>query len=257
VILDWLTFLDAHNGAVIAIATVVYVTLTFFLLLQARAGRVVHDKANLEAYPRPWGTMYVALDFENYGPAVARNCRLKFWISEGGSSLAGTERVHAEPLFPVGFRRRFLISATDAKIESLHELADRNAVLHGEWHWEDGRQRWWRRQTVHRKTFTHVFSELKEGFYGGASLRERDAEEEADRNYDELKKLRTAVEKMTSIMEGPAMKLWIQELAAERQAAAVEAALGTGDGKSEAPLVKVRRTRRAAGATRQKAAGSS
>lgn len=212
------SFLDAHNGAVIAVATVAYVVITLLLLGEARAGRTVHDVANLEAFPRPWGPFYVALDLENYGPAVAKNVRLRFWIVQSGSTIEGTERVHVEPLFPVGRRRRFLISATDTKIESLHELSDRGATLRGEWNWEDGRRRFWVARVSHHKSFSHEFSELRDGFYGGHALMEREPAESSDRTYEEIKKLRAGVEKIAKTIEGPAMKVWIRQLLDDRQA---------------------------------------
>jgi hypothetical protein len=166
---------------------------------------------------------YLRLDLQNYGPAVAKSVRLRFWIVENGKVVAGTERVHAEPLFPIGFRRRFLISGTDAKFESLNEMADRNAVFHAEWEWEDGRRRLWERRQLHRKKFRHALAELRDGFYGGPALVEREPEDDADRSYEEAKKLRTAVEKMAKTLEGPAMDAWFASMLARAAEAKAEA----------------------------------
>lgn len=211
-----LKFLDLHNGAIIAIATVLYATLTMLLLLETRAGRIVRDVANLVAYPMPWGVMYVAVRFVNYGPAIAEDVSLRIQLTKDGQPIDSSKRVHVEPLFPVGHERTFLLSVADSKYESLNELAEQKIGLELSWSWEDGRRRRLRgRRIAQHKDKAYTFATLREGFYGGRALRDKEPDEHIRAGVDELKKMRRALDAIKKEIEGPSIRLWAKEMMSE------------------------------------------
>lgn len=205
-------YLDAHSGSVIVLVTVAYVLITGLLLFEARANRALGNVANLDTHPRPYGEMYIELVLENYGPAIARSVRFRRWIEVDGVVVEGTDRVQAEPMFPVGRRRRFFVSTRDREMDSLQELSDQKAVLRAEWTWTDSRRRLWFWTASHRASVTYRSEELRDGFYGGWALRERDPVEHEDRVFEEMKKARTAVEGIAKTLKDPAMKVYLQKM---------------------------------------------
>jgi hypothetical protein len=172
-----LSYLDAHSGSVIVLVTLAYVLITALLLLEAHASRAMANVANLEAEARPHGPVNVELVVQNYGPAIAKSIRFRYWIEIEGVIVAGTDRTQAEPMFPVGRRRRFLQTTRDGEIDTLTELAQRKAVLRAEWTWTDLRRSLWVRTKTNRGSVTFPCENLRDGFYGGWALLEREQSE--------------------------------------------------------------------------------
>jgi hypothetical protein len=136
-----LQFLDTHNGAVIAFATIAYAVITLLLLFEARSGRVIRDVANLQAYPAPHGLMYVAVQLVNYGPAIAEDVTMRLWLTKDGKPVEPTKRVHVEPVYPVDRTRTFLLHLKDDHIDTLNTLAEEGYGLEIRTEWVDGRRR--------------------------------------------------------------------------------------------------------------------
>jgi hypothetical protein len=217
-----ITFLDAHGGSVIVLVTAAYVVITLLLLFEARATRAAGNAANLDVHPRPYGPVNVELVLENYGPAIAKSVRFRRWIEVDGATVAGTDRTQAEPMFPVGRRRRFLVTASETRIDSLQELSDTNAALHAEWQWTDGRRTLGLRTLTHRASVSYLSEDLRAGFYGGWALVESDPIEREEQAREEAKKIRTALEDIAKTLSTPAMTAYLHKMmvdAAVRRAA--------------------------------------
>jgi len=209
---ELIRFLDDHSGSVIVLVTVAYVLITALLRFEARANRATGSVANLDVHPRPFGPVYVELVLENYGPATARSVRFRRWIEVNGEIVPGTERTQAEPTFPVGRRRRFLESASEGQIDALQTLAERAAVLHAEWSWTDDRRRFGLRTVTHQESVAYRAQELRDGFYGGHALSERDPAERDDQMSEETRKTRAALEDIAKTLKDPAMAFYIRKM---------------------------------------------
>jgi len=221
-----INFLDEHGGSVTAIVTVAYVVITLLLLLEARATRASGNVANLDAHPRPYAALNVELVLENYGPAIAKAVRFRRWNEIDGKVVDETDKTQAEPMFPVGKQRRFL------EKETLQELADKDAVLHADWRWRDGRRTFGLWTATHHRAEAYRATELRDGFYGGWALRDRDPAIDEAHIRDEIKKARAAVEDIARTLKEPAMAVYLRKMlneAQERDAAADESTEAAGD----------------------------
>ena len=100
-------------------------------------------------------------------------------------------------------------------------------MLHAEWSWTDGRRRLWFWTATHRASVAYRSQDLRDGFYGGHALRERDRNEQEDRVYDEMKKTREAVQGIAKTLRDPAMAAYLRNMLDE-------AAEGTGEPSDDA-----------------------
>jgi hypothetical protein len=171
-VIDWL---NANAGAVTAAATVVYAVVTLLLLFEARRERQLRDEAALNLAPVPWGDgLYLALRLDNYGPAVARDVRLRFWFEIDGEVVEGTDLTYADPEFGPGRRRDFLPRTANDGLLMLNAVAERRHILHAELSWADGRLELRRRRARHMMSEVWPTTDLREGFYESHPLTDKE-----------------------------------------------------------------------------------
>jgi hypothetical protein len=195
-IIDWL---NANAGAVTGAATVIYAGITLLLLFEARRVRQLQDEAALTVGPTLWGDgLYLALALENYGPAVARDVRLRFWFEIDGKLLNGSDLTYADPVFGPGRRRRFLPDSAGGKHLLLKELGNGRHVLHAELSWADDRLDLRRRRARHEGRWSWAAADMSEGFYNAHPLRDKELVEVLDRHagkiHTELKGIKREAE---------------------------------------------------------------
>lgn len=217
---DLVKVLNDNSGAVLAAATIAYTVITLALLLEARGTRVMRREAQLEAYPRPWerAPMYIAISVVNYGPAIARNVDLTFWLEKDGEEVGGSRRVHGEPLFPSGWHRTFLPDRDDAGgATTLDELANQGLTLRLQWSWTDGRQWPWKTARPRERRTVYSMADLRTKFYGGGALVESDAAASAERAADEVGKIRSVLENLDRRLERGQMEYLLAQRQRARQ----------------------------------------
>jgi len=213
-------WLNDNAGAVTALATVIYATITLFLLFEARATRVVRHEAQLEAWPTLYGSgLYLATRLENYGPDIAREVRLEAWIVGTGAVVEASRRRHAEPLFPAERHRTFLMRTGD-QYQMLSELADEGVELHLRWEWSDGRREWLGLGTRRRHSGASVtaLKDFSAGFYEGGALVEKEPLDDFPKLIEHAKKVPEELRRIRDFMQGPAVKFWLEEMQKEREA---------------------------------------
>lgn len=205
IMIEWL---NQNAGAVTAAATVIYAAVTLVLLLEARRSRQLADEAALAVSPRPWGDgLYLSLRLENYGPAIARDVRLRYWFEIDGEALNGTDVSYADPVFGPGRLREFLPGSAGGAHRMLNELAEQRHVLHWELSWQDDRIDLRRRRARHVLRAVWAATDLRDGFYTAHPLTDKELipalEKQAGKLLRELAKLgREADEQMWARLRG-------------------------------------------------------
>ncbi len=165
---QWIDFLNANAGGILAVATVAYLVVTLLLLWEARATRNVGLDAKVVAYPRPHGALNVELVLENGGPAYARDVRFAFGFVDPKGRAQGKPRAQFDALMGPGRFHRFLPSPTEgSSLPSLYELAEWKLVLTLKWSWIDDRRWPWFLAKRHSRSKNYRMTDLKEGFYSG------------------------------------------------------------------------------------------
>lgn len=194
--IDWL---NDNAGAVTAGATTIYALITMLLLFETRRSRQLRNEAALAIWPTPWGDgLYLALRLQNYGPAIARDVRLRFWYAIDGEAVAGTDVMYADPVFAPGRLREFLPDAAGGANLTLSGLADQRHVLHAELSWADDRLNLLGHRARHSSSWTWPTRDLRDGFYTAHPLTDKELiplfEKKADKVIGELQKLRREAE---------------------------------------------------------------
>jgi hypothetical protein len=211
---ELITWLNANAGAMTALATMVYAVITLFLLFEARSTRVIRHEAQLEAWPTLYGGgLYLATRLENYGPDIARDVRLEAWITHEGKPVDASRRRHAEPLFPAGRHRTFLMRTGD-QYQMLRAMAEEGGELRLRWEWSDGRRGGLGLGPPRRHAGESVtaLSEFSEGFYEGGALVEKEPLDDFPKLVEHTKKVPDELRRLRNILEGPSMKLWLEEM---------------------------------------------
>jgi hypothetical protein len=117
---------------VLAVATLGLVVATLLLVWESRRQRV---EANVVAWVAPWelaGGLYLAIQVENTGPAIARSLVLD-WRFVSATLPNGHL---AEPVMSVGFRRTML----PTREQRLDALAAQGVPIEIDLSWRDGRR---------------------------------------------------------------------------------------------------------------------
>ena len=231
-LVDWL---NANAGAVTAAATAIYAVITLLLLFEARRGRRLQDEAALALWPTPWGDgLYLALRLENYGPAIARDIRLRYWYGIDRQTVEGTDVSYADPVFGPGRRRDFLPGAAGDANLMLTALAEQRHVLHAELSWTDDRLTLRGGRQRHADSWAWATEDLRRGFYTAHPLTDKELiptfERKADKVIGELEKIRREAEyprQRRQTME------WQQRRAAEAADREAEATAPTTDNEAE------------------------
>jgi hypothetical protein len=219
-LIDWL---NANAGAVTAAATAIYAVVTLLLLFEARRARQLQDEAALTLSPTPWGDgLYLALRLENYGPAVARDVRLRYWYVINGQTVEGTDVSYADPVFGPSRRRDFLPGAAGDANLMLTALAEQRHVLHAELAWTDDRLSLLRRRQRHSDSWTWATEDLRRGFYTAHPLTDKELvptfERKADKVIGELEKIRREAEYPRQRRQSMEWRQQREAEAAEREA---------------------------------------
>jgi hypothetical protein len=202
-----------------AVATAVYAFLTFLLLVESQNAR---REAQVAVYPTVFSEsgLYLQLTAENYGPATAANVIVTFRLRDRqGDAITASERRQAEPVWGPGVGRKFLPRPEDGKLLSLGELGDAGMSLEIEWGWEDRRMSLiglLRRQPA-RQDFkkTYGLAQLRDDMYGGSALVDPNPIAALPQIRDEIKALKASVKDIHSLMNGPAMRLYVESLTNE------------------------------------------
>jgi hypothetical protein len=217
---EWIDFLNANAGGLMAVATVAYLVVTLLLLFEARATRNLRLEANVVAYPRPHGALNVELVLENGGPAYARDVRFAFGFVDAKRTVQGKPRSQFDALMGPGRFHRFLPSPTEgSRIPSLHELAERKLVLTLKWSWSDDRRWPWFLAKRHSRSRNYRMTDLKEGFYGGWYLIEPESA-------DDLHAIRESLTGIKEVLEEREREMTARRLRAKLKAKAPSQAEG-------------------------------
>jgi hypothetical protein len=217
---EWVDFLNANAGGILAVATVAYLVVTLLLLFEARAGRNLRLEANVVAYPRPHGALNVELVLENGGPAYARDVRFAFGFVDAKRTVQGKPRSQFDALVGPGRFHRFLPSPTEgSRIPSLHELAEWKLVLTLKWSWSDDRRWPWFLVKRHSRSKNYRMTDLKEGFYGGWYLIEPESP-------DDLHAIRESLTGIKEVLEEREREMTARRLRAKLKARAASQAEG-------------------------------
>lgn len=224
--------LDANLAVwVAAIATVIYAFLTLLLLFEARLNRNTRLEANVATYPTPHAEsgMYLDVIAENYGPASATDVVVIIrLLDESGNPIGSSEQRLAEPVWGPGRLRKFMPRPdSEGQITVLNELAGAGMSLYLEWSWTDGRRSLRdivvRRPTRQHHIRTFELRKYREDIYGGKAMIDHDPLNALPKIREELERLRRVIEKIHGTMDGPAMRIWISELTANRSPTEEEA----------------------------------
>jgi hypothetical protein len=205
---DVLAWLNASDGAVIAIATTASVILTVLLLLEARTTRNLRREAAVEPSIRihPGSVFLIELSITNFGPANARDVQIGFRFTDATGSVIGAPRRQGETLMAPGRVRRFLPSPAD-KLEGLNELADAEATLHVAWSWADDRRRLWFLPVRQERSIRYLAKDLQADLFGGWALSEHDVDMELANMAASLRKVAGDLGKRRRIEEARERRL--------------------------------------------------
>jgi hypothetical protein len=220
-LIDWL---NANAGAVTAAATTIYAAITLLLLFEARRARQLQGAAALTLWPTPWGDgLYLALRLENYGPAIARDVRLRFWYEREGTLLEGTDLSYADPVFGPGRRREFLPDTDNPKGAHLmlNALGEQGYVLQAELSWADDRLTLRGHRQRHTGHWTWPTDDLRHGFYTAHPLTDKELIPVFERKAD---KVIGALERISREAEYPRQRRETMEFLRRHEAEEAERA---------------------------------
>jgi hypothetical protein len=205
--------LNSNSGAVIAIATVGYVLVTLFLLLDARAARRASLAARVEFTAESFPPLYVQLVLRNTGPGLARQVTATRWLQRPDRARVAEHR-HAQPSLSAGQHKTFFVDEESGHggMSSLEALATAGYTLEYEWTWKDDAMLFGQWRRPHSRRETQNLTQLRADFYGGWSLIEADPMESVPKVVDELKATRKALEGILAELRAPVMRSTLQSL---------------------------------------------
>lgn len=159
----------------LAFITAGLVLATLLLVWAAVSGQASTRRADVEFVLRPWheraGTLLEGR-LENFGPASARNLHFTLHVSQDGAPVVDATSDLKEPLFPAGLHRFFLPRTHPAA--TISSMAEIGIVFEAQWSWEDDRNVLPLRGHTRRKTFRKTAGQIKDDYYPGHAILEKD-----------------------------------------------------------------------------------